>query len=147
MNFADVQTIKEIKLMNLFEKLLGRGTAKFLAENLINQLTDEQIKERQEMFKKLEDKEVYASYQERYEYLCIMEKEYEIYIDKQNPMYSALIFFQMANQYYYFTDNTELKADIENIRTMYNKRKFFSCNLFSKYDNTRYSVDLKVIDE
>lgn len=147
MNFADVQTIKEIKLMNLFEKLLGRGTAKFLAENLINQLTDEQIKERQEMFKKLEDKEVYASYQERYEHLCIMEKEYEIYIDKQNPMYSALIFFQMANQYYYFTDNTELKADIENIRTMYNKRKFFSCNLFSKYDNTRYSVDLKVIDE
>ena len=147
MSFAELQTLKEIKLYNLFEKLLGRESAAFLSNNLLDRLTDDQIQSRQSMFRKLEDVQVYEQYKERYEHLCIMEKEYEIYIDKQNPMYSALVFFQMANQYYYFTDNEELKKDIEILRTMYEARKFFNGNLFSKYDNQRYSVELKVITE
>ena len=147
MDFTNQQTIKEVKLYNLFEKLTDRTTAKFLSECLGPKLTPEQVEERQQMFRKLEDPATYAAYQERYTHLCNMQREYEIYVDKDSPMYRALIFFQMLNEYYYFTEDAQMKKDIENVRKFYEVRKFFKCHMFSKYDNQRYSVDMVVTDE
>lgn len=147
MDFTNQQTIKEVKLYNLFEKLTDRTTAKFLSECLGTKLTPEQVAQRQQMFRSLEDPEVYEAYKERYVHLCSMQKEYDIYADKDNPMYRALIFFQMLNEYYYFTEDAQLKKDIENVRAFYRVRKFFKCHMFSKYDNQRYSVDMVVTDE
>ncbi len=147
MSFTNQQTIVEVKLYNLLEKLTDRSTAKFLSECLEPSMTIEQVNERQAMFRKLEDKDVYESYKERYEHLCKMQKEYEIYIDKDDPMYRGLIFFQMLNEYYYFTDDLQLKKDIEEVRELYAVKKFFKCHMFSKYDNQRYSVDLAVVND
>ena len=147
MDFANQQTVKEVKLYNLFEKLTDRTTAKFLSECLGTKLTPAQVEARQQMFKKLEDPAVYREYQERYIHLCQMQKEYDVYVEKDNPLYRGLIFFQMMNEYYYFTDNAEMKSDIERVRAFYQVRKFFKCHMFSKYDNQRYSVDLSVTGE
>ena len=147
MEFTNQQTIKEVKLYNLFEKLTDRTTAKFLSECLGPKLTPEQVEERQQMFRKLENPAIYEAYKERYRHLCNMQKEYDLYVDKDNPMYRALIFFQMLNEYYYFTADEQMKRDIEKIRTFYQVRKFFKCHMFSKYDNQRYSVNLAVTDQ
>ncbi len=147
MNFTNQQTIIEVKLYNLFEKLTDRSTANFLAECLQPSITMEEVAARQAMFKKLEDKDVYESYKERYDHLCKMQREYEIYVDKDDPMYRALVFFQMLNEYYFFTDDQQLKKDVEEVRELYSVRKFFKCHMFSKYDNQRYSVDLAVVNE
>ena len=147
MDFTNQQTIQEIKLYNLFEKLTDRTTAAFLSECLGRKLTQAQVEERQQMFKKLEDPATYEAYKERYGHLCKMKKEYDIYVDKDNPMYRARIFFQMLNEYYYFTEDEQMKKDIESVRQLYAVKKFFRCHMFSKYDNQRYSVDMVVTDQ
>lgn len=147
MDFTNQQTIKEVKLYNLFEKLTDRTTANFLSECLVSQLTPEQVEERQRMFRKLEDPAVYKAYQERYTHLCNMQREYDIYVNKDSSMYRALIFFQMMNEYYYFIEDGQMKREIETVRKFYEVRKFFQCHMFSKYDNQRYSVDMVVTDQ
>lgn len=147
MSFTNQQTIIEVKLYNLFEKLTDRTTAKFLSECLEPEITLQQVEERQAMFRKLEDPQVYESYKVRYDHLCKMQKEYEIYVDKDDPMYRALVFFQMLNEFYFFTEDQQLKKDIEEVRELYSVKKFFKCHMFSKYDNQRYSVDLAVVNE
>ena len=67
MSFTNQQTITEVKLYNLLEKLTDRSTAKFLAECLEPTMTMEEVYDRQAMFKKLEDKDVYEKLQEAYE--------------------------------------------------------------------------------
>ena len=147
MVFTNLQTLKEVKLYNLFEKLTDRSTAAFLADCLTAETSEEQVAERQAFFRKLEDEAFYSECLAQYDHMCLMKKAYDSYVDKDDPLYRSLTFFRMLDQYYYFTDDAGMKADIENVRALYEVERNFHCRMFSKYDNQRYSVELSVTDK